>query len=135
MRIHPLTRPGVLLLLLVTIPATSDAATGGPDNFGYAYIDSDEPDGPVFAWYDLAGAGSAVILGDDDQTSVPIGFEFPFYNQVYGNADIQANGAITFGGGRCSTTTSACPATPRRCARSLCTGTTSTQPPAATCRT
>lgn len=38
--------------------------TGGPDRFGYYYIDSREPGGPVFNWIDYTG-GTRIPLGDD----------------------------------------------------------------------
>ncbi len=72
--------------------------TGGPDAFGYRWIDSEEVGGPVFDWIEIAETGtSAVMYGvptfhGDDNFSEPIdfGFDFPFYgiDRTYFHVDI-----------------------------------------------
>jgi hypothetical protein len=80
--------------------APADKNSGGPDDWGYNWIDSDEPDGPTYAWVDISSIGTAVILGDDDSTAaIPIGFDFPFYENFYTSLNIGSNGIVTFGGG------------------------------------
>jgi hypothetical protein len=73
--------------------------SGGMDLFGYAWIDSDEPGGPVYDWVDISTVGTEVIgLGDDDATAaIPIGFDFKFYDEFYNELYIGSNGLITFG--------------------------------------
>lgn len=74
--------------------------SGGPDAFGYRWIDSDEPGGPEFEWVDISGVGTEVVLEDDNFAGpFAIGFGFPFYDSVYSELYIGSNGYITFGSG------------------------------------
>ncbi len=79
-------------------PATK--GSGGPDSFGYTWIDSDEPAGPDWEWVNIAGVGTHVSLGDDAYVGpIPIGFVFPFYDSTYTELYIGSNGLLTFGSG------------------------------------
>ncbi|MFC2107437.1 T9SS type A sorting domain-containing protein [Bacteroidota bacterium] len=72
---------------------------GGPDAFGYTWIDSDEAGGPSYNWEDISGTGTLVAkpYTDDGITGpFPIGFDFPFYDEVKTQFWIASNGAITF---------------------------------------
>lgn len=40
-----------------------------------------------------------VTMGDDDNRNIPLGFNFPFFNQVFNNSWMYSNGAISFQGG------------------------------------
>lgn len=74
--------------------------TGGPDQFGYGWVDSDEPGGPVYSWVDISGVGTAVTLTDDTAMGpYPIGFDFPFYENSYAEIYIGSNGNLMFGSG------------------------------------
>ena len=78
-------------------------AAGGPDAFGYRYIDSDQPGGPEFVWDDLTLSGEGVpidSLTTDDQISeaIPLGFTFPFYGQNFDSVRVSTNGFLTFTG-------------------------------------
>lgn len=76
---------------------TKDA--GGPDSFGYYWIDSDEPDGPEFDWIDISSTGDDIIGGlEDDNYDGPfeIGFDFPFYGTTYSQFYLGSNGIIGF---------------------------------------
>lgn len=72
---------------------------GGPDNFGYYWIDSDEPGGPAFSWVDIASTGTDVISQMDDDNyigPIDIGFDFKFYGQLYNQLYIGSNGIVGF---------------------------------------
>ncbi|GAB1404483.1 hypothetical protein MASR1M74_16620 [Lentimicrobium sp.] len=72
--------------------------TGGPDLMGYRWIDSQEPEGPVYEWIEISNTGISVVsygvnafAGDDNFSEpIPLGFDFPFYgiNRAYFHADI-----------------------------------------------
>ena len=79
---------------------------GGPDTFGYEWIDSDETGGPQYVWNDIVATGTAVtnwtatgtFSATDEGYAGPfnLGFNFKFYgvakNQIY----IGSNGFLTF---------------------------------------
>src|SRR5262245_570090 len=71
---------------------------GGPDGFGYRWIDSNEPGGPTFAWEDITATGTLLPLTGDDATSaaVPIGFSFPFYGGSFASLRVCTNGFLSF---------------------------------------
>jgi len=71
--------------------------SGGPDGFGYTWIDSDEVDGPEYDWIDISADGF-IPGADDDSTYCPadIGFPFTFYGIVYTSVQICTNGWLSF---------------------------------------
>lgn len=70
---------------------------GGPDEFGYSWVDSDEPGGPVFQWVDIVGIGQQLNLVDDDSDGPFIlDFEFPFYGEFFSSFGVCSNGFISF---------------------------------------
>jgi hypothetical protein len=74
--------------------------SGGPDDFGHMWIDSDEPGGPAFNWVDITSVGTEVFPGEDGYVGpVNIGFNFPFYENSYSGIYIGSNGFLSFGGG------------------------------------
>jgi len=78
------------------ILVTKDA--GGPDGAGYYWIDSDQPGGPVFNWFDISAIGAEIGgLGDDNYVgSFDLLFDFPFYDSTYNRLFIGSNGIIGF---------------------------------------
>ncbi len=74
---------------------------GGPDLFGHAWIDSDQPGGPIFAWTDISAIGTRIEVSGDDEISffVPIGFTFPFYGGIFDFVRVCTNGFFSFTGG------------------------------------
>ncbi len=71
--------------------------SGGPDAFGYSWIDSNEPGGPAYAWVDISSTGTAVPLGDDAFATVALPFPFPFYGVDRTSVNIVSNGFLNFG--------------------------------------
>jgi M6 family metalloprotease-like protein len=72
--------------------------SGGPDGYGYTWIDSDEPDGPVYQWLDISGIGTNTGLsGDDASFLLTLPFTFSFYGNIHNEVRISTNGYITFG--------------------------------------
>ena len=71
---------------------------GGPDPFGYRWIDSDEPGGPVFSWIDISTTGTAVGATSDDSLSpaITLDFDFPFYGQFFDSIRVCSNGWLSF---------------------------------------
>ncbi|MDF1544988.1 MAG: trypsin-like peptidase domain-containing protein [bacterium] len=79
-------------------PVTKNA--GGPDAYGYVWIDSDEAGGPTFNWLDISGTGTDIVADlSDDNYGGPyaIGFDFEFYGNSYNSVYIGSNGIIGFG--------------------------------------
>lgn len=73
--------------------------SGGPDTYGYTWIDSDEPNGPEYQWVDISSIGTEVVWqADPDEESfgpVDIGFDFPFYGTLYNTTQICTNGYLS----------------------------------------
>ncbi|MDD4224511.1 MAG: choice-of-anchor J domain-containing protein [Candidatus Cloacimonetes bacterium] len=75
---------------------------GGPDAFGYSFIDSNAPGGPVYDWQDISATGASSIMhqvpsfaGDDNFSEpIPLGFAFPFYGYQYTEAYVDINGEL-----------------------------------------
>ena len=78
---------------------TKKYAVGGPDTYGYTWIDSDEAS-LSYTWQDISSTGNEVTLdGSDDDDyygSFPIGFSFPFYDTSYTEFYFGTNGALYF---------------------------------------
>ena len=82
-------------------PASSQnlLGRGGPDAFGYIWIDSDEPGGPQFSWTDIRSAGTQITswtgTADDGQAIVPLPFAFSFYGTPYNSIKVVTNGFLS----------------------------------------
>lgn len=94
----------ILIILQVSQPINSFSpvllGAGGPDVYGYRWIDSDTtaPGAPVYNWIDITGIGDTVRgLGDDNVVGpFPIGFDFPYYWYTVNSFFIGSNGYIAF---------------------------------------
>lgn len=79
---------------------------GGPDLFGYKWIDSDEPNGPAYVWNDISSSGTQVTswtptgtfnaLDEGIAGPFPLGFNFKFYGNTKNQVYINTNGIILF---------------------------------------
>ncbi len=79
------------------------ADSGGPDPFGYTFVDSRQPSGLAFDWIEIAppagGSGTPVDLSDlDDGYAFPITipFPFPFYGVDHTELAVGSNGTVYF---------------------------------------
>ncbi len=98
-------QPSVVLAKGDSDPRVGDPVVdgrGGPDRFGHTWIDSDQPGGPVFSWMDISTIGERIPLTGDENVSffVPIGFTFPYFDNIYDFVRVCTNGylSFTFGG-------------------------------------
>ena len=81
--------------------------SGGPDAFGYKWIDSDEPNGPQYVWQDISATGTAVTNWIATGTFNPkdegyagpfnLGFNFKFYGNTKTQIYVSSNGLVLFG--------------------------------------
>jgi len=71
-------------------------AHGGPDAYGYTWIDSDEPGGPVYQWIDITTIGTQVTgLTDDNFVGpFPVGFDYDYYWYTVDEFYIGSNGYL-----------------------------------------
>lgn len=78
-------------------PGSAPRASGGPDGFGYHWIDSQGASGPAVNFQDISATGTEALLSDDDFESAMLSFGFPFYGSEKYVVDISSNGYLTFG--------------------------------------
>jgi|GEM_PF-608934 len=81
-------------------PGETDSS-GGPDAFGYRWIDSDSPGGPQFTWVDITSGGTQITAwtsgtADDGSVIVPLPFSFSFYGASYNQLKVCTNGWVGF---------------------------------------
>ncbi len=70
-------RAVIVLGTVLVFARVAVAATGGPDAFGYEFVDSREPGGPAVQLIDISATGTPVVVGTaedggDDIASAPI---------------------------------------------------------------
>jgi hypothetical protein len=76
-------------------PATR--GSGGPDDFGYSWTDSNEPDGPEYVWNDISATGTLLDLaGSNSFIEIDLPWGFPFYGDVQQQIKLTSNGYLTF---------------------------------------
>jgi len=59
------------------------AGAGGPDEYGYVWIDSHHTGGPQFDWFEISGGrNQGSPLSDESIAEVNLRFSFPFYGDL-----------------------------------------------------
>ena len=76
-------------------PGYQPLASGGPDPFGYTFVDSREANGPRFEWLDVTD-GTPLDLSDDGETTITLPFAVTFYGQSATTLRVGNNGAVLF---------------------------------------
>jgi hypothetical protein len=96
--VHTILHNASAATVAFSFPGFTNKDQGGPDSYGYTWIDSDEPNGPDWAWTDITETGSEVEgLGDDMMVGpFEMSFNFPFYGQEKNHFWISPNGCIGF---------------------------------------
>ncbi|MFQ6003036.1 MAG: hypothetical protein ACE5KJ_04755, partial [Candidatus Zixiibacteriota bacterium] len=80
---------------------------GGPNGYGYTWIDSDTAGGPTYNWIEISTIGTRIQdeqwrspgpnpLDDGTAGPFPIGFSFPYNHSVFDSVYIGTNGIISF---------------------------------------
>lgn len=71
--------------------------TGGPDAFGYTWRDSDDPAGPLYAWFDITDVGTDAGAGDDLSLGpFDLGFPLTYYGEIWSAVRVSTNGFLSF---------------------------------------
>ena len=93
------TGPRSLVVSLAAIglclPLPAVGAIGGPDTYGYTWVDSDDG-GPSYD-YEFGPSSGQLFLADDGSQTVSLPFVFPFQDQEWTTIRVHANGGVTFG--------------------------------------
>lgn len=80
-----------------SVLAVDGSKDAGLDGFGYVWRDSDEPDGPAYAWTDISGDGTAIATADNALSGpFALGFTMPYYGVDYTEVWISTNGFVSF---------------------------------------
>lgn len=71
--------------------------TGGPDSYGYTWLDSEESRTGVFEWIDISKSGNLSTADTENESeTVDIGFPFKHYGQRFEQVLINENGFLSF---------------------------------------
>jgi hypothetical protein len=75
--------------------------SGGPDSFGYTFIDSNKYGGPAYDWIEISETGTETLPSSDDSWvgNINLGFFFNYYGTDYSRLAIGNNGLLFSGAG------------------------------------
>ncbi len=82
-----------VVVLTCTIGSDASAAFGGPDLYGYTFLD--QADGVTYNYVDITATGAVVASGDDEAGLVLLGVPFDVYYITYLQLTVTTNGFIT----------------------------------------
>lgn len=93
------------------LPAYLHEGTGGPDDFGYSFIDNTEQSGPTFNWIEISNTGTQIEPGQHYFMSgeIPLGFTMNFYGSPYSSIWVNSHGEIHLGSRDIWLSTNDCP--------------------------
>jgi hypothetical protein len=81
----------------LTILEIEQRNEGGPDEFGYKWKDSNEPEGPVYDWQDISDfAPNTPLFWDELSVVLALPFDVPFYGEFKDEIYINSNGFLSF---------------------------------------
>ena len=73
---------------------------GGPDAYGYTFVNSEHAGGPDYEFVDISSSGEPVGLTDDSSAGpFDLGFEMPWYGSTRSQCWIGSNGLVSFSQG------------------------------------
>ena len=92
-----ITNTGTHPLDVAILPEPAAKAAGGPDGWGYTWVDSDEAGGPAYEWIDITNDGIPLGLGNEEAAfEVDLGIPFLFYGELFDELNIMSNGYMSF---------------------------------------
>lgn len=96
--VHSVLHNGSDYTVDFSFPGYTSKGQGGPDSYGYTWIDSEEPGGPEWSYTDISETGTLVEGLGDDQMAGPfeLGFNFHYYGETHNQFWISSNGVISF---------------------------------------
>lgn len=82
----------------LALQSVNAQTSGGPDDYGYSWKNSDDAEGPAYEWIDISESGTEITgLADDNSVAfVDIGFEFQYYWLTFNSIKIGSNGWLSF---------------------------------------
>ncbi len=90
----------LLIVFLGCITGLQAQTSGGPDNYGYIWRDSNDPNGPAFNWIDIINDPATVpIIGLSDDNAVGpflLPSPFPYYWYHVTDFKVGSNGYLSF---------------------------------------